>query len=88
MKNAYVVVGNLLANVDERFEGYSLDQIIKCGEAPDGRGGILRVTYSYVFFHSSNDDNFSNQLSQLLDLPSPSAPLKSAALSLPNPQLK
>ena len=43
-ENVYVVVGNLLANADERFEGYSLDQNIKDGEAPDGRGGILRVT--------------------------------------------
>jgi len=57
-ENVYVVVGNLLANADERFEGYSLDQNIKDGEAPDGRGDILRVTYSYMFFHSSNDDNF------------------------------
>jgi len=43
-KNVYVVVGNLLANADQRFEGHSLDQNIKDGEAPDGRGGILRVT--------------------------------------------
>ena len=42
--NVYVVVGNLLANAEERFEGSSLDQNIKNGEAPDGRGGILRVT--------------------------------------------
>jgi len=62
---AHVVVGNLLANADERFEGYSLGQNIKDGEAPDGRGGIHGVTYSYMFFHSSNNDNFSNQLSQL-----------------------
>jgi aldose sugar dehydrogenase len=43
-ENVYIVVGNLLANADERFEGFSLDQNIKDGEAPDGRGGILRVT--------------------------------------------
>jgi aldose sugar dehydrogenase len=43
-ENVYVIVGNLLANADERFEGYSLDQNIEDGEAPDGRGGILRVT--------------------------------------------
>ena len=42
--NVYLVVGNLLANADERFEGYTLDQNIKDGEVPDGRGGILRVT--------------------------------------------
>ena len=42
--NVYVVVGNLLANADERFDGYSLDQNIIGGTAPDGRGGILRVT--------------------------------------------
>ena len=42
--NVYVVVGNLLANAEERFDGYSLDQNIINGMAPDGRGGILRVT--------------------------------------------
>ena len=42
--NVYVVVGNLLANAEERFEGDSLDQNIINGRAPDGRGGILRVT--------------------------------------------
>ena len=42
--NVYVVVGNLLANAEERFDGYSLDQNIINGTAPDGRGGILRVT--------------------------------------------
>ena len=42
--NVYVVVGNLLANAEERFDGYSLDQNIIGGTAPDGRGGILRVT--------------------------------------------
>jgi glucose/arabinose dehydrogenase len=42
--NVYVVVGNLLASAEERFEGDSLDQNIKNGRAPDGRGGILRVT--------------------------------------------
>jgi glucose/arabinose dehydrogenase len=42
--NVYVVVGNLLANAEERFEGYSLDQNVKGGKAPDGRGGIIRVT--------------------------------------------
>jgi glucose/arabinose dehydrogenase len=42
--NVYVVVGNLLATAEERFEGYSLDQNVQDGEAPDGRGGILRVT--------------------------------------------
>jgi glucose/arabinose dehydrogenase len=42
--NVYVVVGNLLANAEERFDGYSLDQNVINGEAPDGRGGILRVT--------------------------------------------
>ena len=42
--NVYVVVGNLLANADERFDGYSLDQNIINGTPPDGRGGILRVT--------------------------------------------
>jgi aldose sugar dehydrogenase len=42
--NVYVVVGNLLANAEERFEGDSLDQNIRNGRAPDGRGGILRVT--------------------------------------------
>jgi glucose/arabinose dehydrogenase len=42
--NVYVMVGNLLANAEERFEGDSLDQNIKDGRAPDGRGGILRVT--------------------------------------------
>ena len=42
--NVYVMVGNLLANAEERFEGDSLDQNIRDGKAPDGRGGILRVT--------------------------------------------
>jgi aldose sugar dehydrogenase len=42
--NVYVMVGNLLANAEERFDGYSLDQNIINGVAPDGRGGILRVT--------------------------------------------
>lgn len=42
--NVYVIVGNLLANAEERFEGDSLDQNIRDGRAPDGRGGILRVT--------------------------------------------
>jgi glucose/arabinose dehydrogenase len=42
--NVYVVVGNLLANAEERFDGYTLDQNIINGMAPDGRGGILRVT--------------------------------------------
>jgi aldose sugar dehydrogenase len=42
--NVYAVVGNLLANAEERFEGDSLDQNILDGRAPDGRGGILRVT--------------------------------------------
>jgi aldose sugar dehydrogenase len=42
--NVYIVVGNLLANADERFAGFSLDQNIKNGEFPDGRGGILRIT--------------------------------------------
>jgi glucose/arabinose dehydrogenase len=42
--NVYVVVGNLLANAEDRFDGYSLDQNIINGAAPDGRGGILRVT--------------------------------------------
>jgi aldose sugar dehydrogenase len=42
--NVYVVVGNLLANAEERFEGDSLDQNIRNGRAADGRGGILRVT--------------------------------------------
>jgi glucose/arabinose dehydrogenase len=42
--NVYVAVGNLLANAEERFEGDSLDQNIRNGRAPDGRGGILRVT--------------------------------------------
>jgi glucose/arabinose dehydrogenase len=42
--NVYVMVGNLLANAEERFEGDSLDQNIRDGRAPDGRGGILRVT--------------------------------------------
>lgn len=42
--NVYVVVGNLLANAEERFEGDSLDQNIINGRSPDGRGGILRVT--------------------------------------------
>ncbi|MGI0002221.1 MAG: PQQ-dependent sugar dehydrogenase, partial [Nitrososphaeraceae archaeon] len=42
--NVYVVVGNLLANAEERFDGYSLDQNIINGTPPDGRGGILRVT--------------------------------------------
>jgi aldose sugar dehydrogenase len=42
--NVYVMVGNLLANAEERFEGNSLDQNIINGRAPDGRGGILRVT--------------------------------------------
>jgi aldose sugar dehydrogenase len=42
--NVYVVVGNLLANAEERFEGDSLDQNIRNGRGPDGRGGILRVT--------------------------------------------
>jgi aldose sugar dehydrogenase len=42
--NVYVVVGNLLATAEERFDGYSLDQNIINGTAPDGRGGILRVT--------------------------------------------
>jgi aldose sugar dehydrogenase len=42
--NLYVVVGNLLANAEERFEGSSLDQNIQNGDFPDGRGGILRVT--------------------------------------------
>jgi aldose sugar dehydrogenase len=42
--NVYIVVGNLLANADERFEGFSLDQNIQNGKPPDGRGGILRVT--------------------------------------------
>jgi glucose/arabinose dehydrogenase len=42
--NVYVVVGNLLASAEERYEGDSLDQNIKNGRAPDGRGGILRVT--------------------------------------------
>jgi aldose sugar dehydrogenase len=42
--NVYVVVGNLLASAEERFEGDSLDQNIRNGRAPDGRGGILRVT--------------------------------------------
>jgi glucose/arabinose dehydrogenase len=42
--NVYVVVGNMLANAEDRFDGDSLDQNIKNGKAPDGRGGILRVT--------------------------------------------
>jgi aldose sugar dehydrogenase len=42
--NVYVVVGNLLANAEERFDGFSLDQNIINGTLPDGRGGILRVT--------------------------------------------
>jgi glucose/arabinose dehydrogenase len=42
--NVYVAVGNLLANAEERFDGYSLDQNIIDGTPPDGRGGILRVT--------------------------------------------
>ncbi|MDQ3839123.1 MAG: PQQ-dependent sugar dehydrogenase, partial [Thermoproteota archaeon] len=42
--NLYIVVGNLLANAEERFEGSSLDQNIQNGDFPDGRGGILRVT--------------------------------------------
>jgi aldose sugar dehydrogenase len=42
--NVYIMVGNLLANAKERFKGDSLDQNIKDGSAPDGRGGILRVT--------------------------------------------
>jgi glucose/arabinose dehydrogenase len=42
--NVYIVVGNLLANDDEIFAGFSLDQNIKNGEFPDGRGGILRIT--------------------------------------------
>jgi aldose sugar dehydrogenase len=42
--NVYVIVGNLLANAEERFEGDSLDQNIKNGRPADGRGGILRVT--------------------------------------------
>jgi glucose/arabinose dehydrogenase len=42
--NVYVMVGNLLANAEERFEGDSLDQNIKDGRAADGRGGILRVS--------------------------------------------
>jgi glucose/arabinose dehydrogenase len=42
--NVYVMVGNLLASAEERFEGDSLDQNIIDGRAPDGRGGILRVT--------------------------------------------
>jgi aldose sugar dehydrogenase len=42
--NVYVAVGNLLANAEERFKGDSLDQNIINGRAPDGRGGILRVT--------------------------------------------
>jgi glucose/arabinose dehydrogenase len=42
--NVYVMVGNLLADAEERFEGNSLDQNIQDGRDPDGRGGILRVT--------------------------------------------
>jgi aldose sugar dehydrogenase len=42
--NVYVIVGNLLANAEERFQGDSLDQNIIDGRTPDGRGGILRVT--------------------------------------------
>jgi aldose sugar dehydrogenase len=42
--NVYVVVGNMLANAEDRFDGDSLDQNIKNGKAPDGRGGILRIT--------------------------------------------
>src|SRR5918995_1402057 len=42
--NVYVVVGNLLATALERLEGDSLDQNVRNGRAPDGRGGILRVT--------------------------------------------
>jgi glucose/arabinose dehydrogenase len=42
--NVYVMVGNLLANAEERFEGDSLDQNIREGRTPDGRGGVLRVT--------------------------------------------
>jgi glucose/arabinose dehydrogenase len=42
--NVYVMVGNLLANAEERFDGDSLDQNIINGRAPDGRGGILRIT--------------------------------------------
>jgi len=42
--NVYVVVGNLLANAFERFEEDSLDQNVRNGKEPDGRGGIIRVT--------------------------------------------
>jgi aldose sugar dehydrogenase len=42
--NVYVMVGNMLADAEDRFEGDSLDQNIEDGRDPDGRGGILRVT--------------------------------------------
>jgi aldose sugar dehydrogenase len=42
--NVYTAVGNFLANAEERFDGYSLDQNTMYRTAPDGQGGILRVT--------------------------------------------
>jgi glucose/arabinose dehydrogenase len=42
--NVYIVVGNLISRINVGYVENSLDQNVKDGLEPDGRGGILRVT--------------------------------------------